>query len=490
MLIKYEQSLTMRIFMSIMPKVIVEKLTVDSIEELNRDDTVYIVDFRATGESLRHEIHSMFIYENLSQWLCSINSDAQQGVYAVNQLDIQRTDIASTQLVVALPEAKPSRSVIDRIDELPAGISRIWTGIPHPSIDKYALNSNMAHNYQYANFLRYNDKLKQKIALGDMSPSFFEIKNKEDFDKALATGGGYIKSSVGAGGFGVLNVATQVNKIQTKTKEIIDGAVPWYFEQSVKGTPQSIQVYKKGDNYTIFGHAKQYIEGTNYVGAQLLDVNDLDEPIFNFVQAVCKRVDSFLGAYEGFFGIDIMVDESGIYVLELNVRLTATTIPTLVVNKTGKHEKIEYLEEIPLNEAQANDIILARSIDKKELCVLRIVDAQEAYVGKSSYIQLAHCKLLPLKLDEEYIGKIETIINKSVSTVVGVQVKNFWPYGWTISLILAESHCVMSSWHLQKNIFIDIFCCTDIDTQQLLTDLCALFDGSIAISESTDRFSI
>ena len=41
-----------------------------------------------------------------------------------------------------------------------------------------------------------------------------------------------------------------------------------------------------------------------------------------------------------------------------------------------------------------------------------------------------------------------------------------------------------------ENIFIDIFCCTDIDTEQLLVDLCAFFEGSVAISESVDRYSI
>ena len=76
-----------------------------------------------------------------------------------------------------------------------------------------------------------------------------------------------------------------------------------------------------------------------------------------------------------------------------------------------------------------------------------------------------------------------------MSAVVGVQVKNFWPYGWTLSSILVGLHCVMSSWHLQKNIFIDISCCADIDNDQLLIDLCTFFEGSIATSESVDRYS-
>ena len=476
--------------MSTTPKLIIEKLTVDSIEEFNRDDTLYIVDFRATGESLSHEIHSMFIYENLSQWLCSTDIDARHGVYAVNSRDIQRTDLTYSKLIVALPESNPSRSIIDRIGQLPAGVSRIWTGIPHPAIDTYALSSKMTHNYQYVDFLRYNDKLQQKAVFGDVSPSFFKINTQKDLDKAVAFSTGYIKSSIGAGGFSVLSVADQADKIKKKAVEIISGDVPWYYEQSAMGTPQSVQVYKKGDRYTMFGHAEQYVEGTSYVGARLLDVYDMDASLVAFLQTVCERINPFLATYEGFFGIDIMVDESEVYVLELNVRLTATTIPTLVVNNTGKHEKVEYLEEIPLSEVQENDVILTESADKRELCVLRIADAQDVYIGKSSFIQLVKCEALPPKLEGEFIEKIKVIIAKNVSAVVGVQVKNFWPYGWTLSFILAESHCVMSSWHLQKNIFIDIFCCTDIDTEQLLVDLCAFFEGSVAISESVDRYSI
>lgn len=361
--------------MSTTPNLIIKKLTVDSIDEFNRDDTLYVVDFRATGESLSHEIRSMFIYENLSQWLCSTDTDIRQGVYAVNRQDIQRTDLTSSQLAVAIPESSPSRSIIDRISDLHVGVSRIWAGIPHPAIDAYASSSNMTHNYRYVDFLRYNDKLQQKAVFGDLSPSFFEITTKKDLDKAIAFGVGYIKSSIGAGGFGVLSVADQADEIKKKAAEIIDGDAPWYYEQSVTGTPQSVQVYKKGDKYTVFGHAEQYIEGTNYVGAQLLDIYHMDASLVTFLRTAFERINPFLAKYEGFFGIDIMVNGSEIYVLELNVRLTATTIPALVMNNMGKHEKVEYLEEIPLSAARENDIVLAKSADGEELCVLRIANA-------------------------------------------------------------------------------------------------------------------
>ena len=47
------------------------------------------------------------------------------------------------------------------------------------------------------------------------------------------------------------------------------------------------------------------------------------------------------------------------------------------------------------------------------------------------------CEALPPKLEGECIEKIKAIITKNVSAVVGVRVKNFGTYGWTLSSILA-----------------------------------------------------
>lgn len=350
----------------------VVKLTVDQIKELNRDDTLYLVDFRATGESLTHEIRSMYIYENLSQWLCSTDSDTAEGVYVVNTPSIQRDDIDSNHLAVALPASSASVSVIDRIDHIPSGISRIWSGIAHSSIDERASALKITNNYRYSDFLRYNNKLKQKEIFGNLSPKFFEINNQADLDKALSIGVGYVKSSAGAGGFSVFNIAHQSEKVRSRADKILADETTWYYEDEATGRPQSIQIYKQGNSYTLFGHAEQYIEGTNYVGAKLFDVNDMDVKLVDFVKDLCGRIDSLLSKYEGFFGIDIMVDTSGISVLELNVRLTSTSIPTLIANNTGKHGKVEYLEEISKDEVLEGDILLAQSLDKKEVCVLRV----------------------------------------------------------------------------------------------------------------------
>lgn len=354
----------------------IAKLTVDKVREFNRDDTLYLVDFRATGETLNHEISSMFIYENLTQWLCSARSDVVRGKYVINSPLIQRFDVDAEHLVIASPASNPSVSVIDRLIEIPSDISCIWSGIPHPSIDKCADTLRIANNYRYTDFLHYNNKLKQKEVFQDLSPNFFEIHHQSDLDKALSIGSGYIKCALGAGGFTVFNISKQAEVICKKADKILADEAAWYYEEEVSGKPQSVQVYKKGTSYTLFGYAEQYIEGTNYVGAQLLDVNDMNMALVDFVKSTCKRINAFLGAYEGFFGIDIIVDGLEARALELNVRLTSTTIPTLLANNTAKHEKVEYLEETLSDQVLKDDVILAQSVGNKTASVLRFSDTQ------------------------------------------------------------------------------------------------------------------
>ena len=164
-----------------------EKLTVDSVKDLNQSDTAYIVDFRATGESLTKNIHGMFIYENLSQWLCSVDEDSPQGTYLVNADDLQRQDMQGTTIVKCAPGLEASTSVIDRVPSMPETVTKLWTGIPHPAIDTYAAENNLSVNYTYEDFLSYNDKLKQKKALKGLTPEYFEIKDEiEEYQKSFS----------------------------------------------------------------------------------------------------------------------------------------------------------------------------------------------------------------------------------------------------------------------------------------------------------------
>ena len=86
-----------------MPKVKMNKLTVDDISEINAPDTLHLIDFRATGETLEHEIPSMFLYENLSQWLIPFNSKRKCGKYVINSPELLRDDVREDNFIVALP---------------------------------------------------------------------------------------------------------------------------------------------------------------------------------------------------------------------------------------------------------------------------------------------------------------------------------------------------------------------------------------------------
>ena len=365
----------------------VSSLTVDDIAEINNNDTLHIVDFRATGESLQHEIASMFIYENLSQWIPSMCDAKNRGMYAVNTRSLQRDDLDGS-ILIAEPGAKMSQSVISRIANIPERIKKIWVAVPHPDYDRYSSENDLSINYTYDDFLRFNNKLTQKKLLQDFTPDYFDIINTKDLQRALEMRSGFVKSSLGAGGFSVLDVKKAAENIKRLEDEIVLGDTRWYYESMAKGTPYSVQIYKKDNSYILFGYAEQYVEGTNYFGAKLLDIKAIGSQLHDLVNEACKKVHPLIKDYTGFFGIDMMIDTDTISILELNMRLTANTIPTLLANATDSHEFAEYFEEVPRESAKQNDIAIANSLDGHEICILRIFDKHEGEVGKIAYIQI------------------------------------------------------------------------------------------------------
>jgi|GEM_PF-678179 hypothetical protein len=466
----------------------VSKLTVDDVEELNSSSTLYLVDFRATGETLTHEIESMFVYENLSQWLKSMKNKHTNGFYVVNSNTIQREDIIDTDLVVAAPSKKASTALADRIGNIPHEATSLWVGVPHPASDKLASTHNLRLNYQYSDFLKKNNKLTQKVLLGDLTPRYFEIKTADDLDRALRQTSGFIKSSLGAGGFSVFSVNKDAATINKKRDKILSTDEEWYFEALAEGLPKSVQLHKTGNKYTLFGCAEQEIEGVNYIGAKLLDVDqEGDERLKTAISQACQRLSPLLSDYEGFFGIDFIDNGDTISILEFNIRLTATTIPTLLANASGKHKAVYYLEERQMDKIDDSDAVLSLSRNGAEVNVLHFVDEQKMEVGDNAFLQFSGCKTLLSKIDRDTIDQVKEVVEKRVSAVVAEQHVNFWPYGWTLSFVLAESHCVISSWQQQRNVFVDIFCCSGIDLEGIVSDLSRLFEGRLVVKEVSRR---
>ena len=344
-----------------MPKVKMNKLTVDDISEINAPDTLHLIDFRATGETLEHEIPSMFLYENLSQWLIPFNSKRKCGKYVINSPELLRDDVREDNFIVALPGKKASISLIDRLDKPVVGVNKVWTAIPHPAIDNYCKRHNLALNYCYADYLRYNDKLEQKEILRELSPEFFVI-TPENFENVVKRKRGYIKAARGSGGFSVLDIKTDVCEIVNRRHEITSGGVKWYYEVKAHGAPHRVQIYKHGSEYTLYGFSKQYLYVTHFVVAKILDIKAvMEDRLCNFVAETCRRIDSLIHSYTGFFGIDLMISKDSLDVLECNIRLTAATLPTLLANAIGAYRYVEYFEEVPLLSVDTADAVLVRS---------------------------------------------------------------------------------------------------------------------------------
>ena len=159
----------------------------------------------------------------------------------------------------------------------------------------------------------------------------------------------------------VLDLKTDVREIVNRRHEITSGGVKWYYEVEAHGAPHSVQIYKHGSEYTLYGFSKQYMDGTHFVGAKILDIKAvMEDRLYNFVTETCRRIDSLIHSYTGFFGIDLMISKDSLDVLECNIRLTAATLPTLLANAISAYRYVEYFEEVPLLSVDTADTVLVR----------------------------------------------------------------------------------------------------------------------------------
>lgn len=55
-------------------------------------------------------------------------------------------------------------------------------------------------------------------------------------------------------------------------------------------------------------------------------------------------------------------------------------------------------------------------------------------------------------------------------------------------MILAESHGVISSWHEERNILVDVFCCKKFDHKKFANDLAAYFKALVTTDELRERY--
>lgn len=329
--------------------------------------TLFSSDFRAIGESLNYDIPAMWKYENLLPWILS------NQLVAVNHGYKDLKYPSSNQYTIASRSPDSKLSLLRRLKwPIASSITTLWVAIPHPDTDALAQEYNLNLNYTYKDFLQNNDKIRQKELLGDCSPSWQVFRSITELEKAARKKRtGFIKRQYGSGGYTVFPVSS-INTDQDFQRLAQEDE--WYFEEHAEGIPFSIQcVHLPQDDATIiFGYSKQLVADSRYfVGSSLLPLSELADMTLSQLKVGIERLQPLLNGYEGFFGLDFIIGNDGkVHILEANVRLTAVTIPTLLMNMSG-YTTAEFREDVPESEIDADIVILAKDNSENKSDTLR-----------------------------------------------------------------------------------------------------------------------
>ncbi|MFW0837944.1 MAG: ATP-grasp domain-containing protein [Candidatus Komeilibacteria bacterium] len=436
------------------------KLKPNDITFLNESDVLYSLDFRVLSENIDYKIPTMWKYENILPWILSGRNVVVNENYTALEYPNKNS------FVVTKKTKDPRVSIYERMSKGLMGdnIKKLWVAVPHPDADIFCKENKLKINYNYDSYLKYNNKIEQKKLLGNASPnwklisSFDEIKGLQ---KKYTTG--YIKRKFGSGGYTVF----ELNKLDHNFSKLFkESSNEWYFEEEVKGKAYSIQCVKDGKNVTVFGFSEQIIEGHKfYSGSKILSLDLLNIKLFNQVKKALSRFGEFLADYNGLFGLDFIIDKNNkVFILEANIRITAVTISTLLFNMVGAESAL-FREDVKNDNMAKDDVVLTCEVDNmKDVLSFNSV---KGVLGMSIYVDFKNCLVNVKRMDDKVAREISEIVNMIISNVEKIDYHNFWPYGWTLSLILSNSHCVMSSWYLEKRVLVDVFSC-NLDYDQKL----------------------
>jgi len=453
----------------------IKPLTPKDINVFSNNKTLFSVDYRVLSENMDYKIPAMWKYENLLGWVLEektviLNEDA-------DQMDFPN----SNTKLLAQKDSDPRLSVYKRVKSSEiTDFENLWVGVPNPDADVLAQENNLILNYSFEDFKLYNDKLKQKKVLKDFTPEWEVIQSINDVRKFQNKKTGYIKRSYGSGGYTVFHVSnlnTNFDELFNEEKNSI-----WYFEEEIDGDPCSLQCYKDENEITIFGYSKQIIQDKkHYCGSEMYPLEELsNKPFLKEIEKITELCSDFLKGYQGFFGIDFIVDSNQkVYVLELNVRITAVTIPTLIKNNVSAQYANFYEDIVNTKDEEGFPITLAIS-NNNEKDILLLKKNKNENFGKYHFIDISKTKNCPMKVNDLFVEKVSNVVGENVSMVIKKDFYNFWPYGWTITLLLAESHCVFTSWYLEKKVFVDLFCCNMFYDEKNFNELIAeFFEGEV-----------
>lgn len=452
---------------------------------LNNEKALYSCDMRAIGESMDHVIPAMWNYENLMPWVL-------EGKHVLVN-DVSGIEYArNNKLIPVSMGSDPRLSIYNRFSESGSSLdtSELWVAVPHPDADILAERNKYRLNFTYLDFMEKNDKFIQKELLGDLTPAWHKVRGLAGVNGILKSNkSGYLKRRHGSGGFTVFKVDTEND--DPKFLDLFEKSPDdWFFEEIAPGSPHSIQCvkYRDSDDVIIFGYSDQIIDsGKYFAGSRIKMLESLSAGCFDQLSTAIQRLSPVLRDYEGFFGLDFMMDEAGkVSVLEANIRLTAATVPTLLTNLVGGGDS-KYLEDCKF---PISDEIIILTIDRaNDTKNILTFSPRSGGLGKAISFQLADCLKISKSLNEMNIHDLTAVVDKNVSISTAKAVQNFWPFGWTICFVLEDSHCVLSSWYLEKKVLIDIFSCNMSSDPTIITMAFADYFGAKTVSglEVTNR---
>jgi len=310
--------------------ILYQNICVTDIPLLSSKETLYTFDPRSILDECLGKHRYIVSCENL------LTNILHKQYIAVNQYAIKHTAPSQNQLITAEISGDPRISLYSRLKEpgFPDEIKQLFVAIPHPEADKLASVKGWNLNYSYPDFLTYNNKIRQKELLGDLTPAWEIIDPKtylfDEMDKL------YFKREIGAGGYATFH-ASDLTGMKLPSRKY---PARWFKEEAMEGEPRSVQVFRHGQGeYTVFGFSEmKIIFRKNYAGGLMKKTESIPEFMREGLSGALNRLDPLLLNYNGFMGLDFLVNDKKLHVLEANVRVTMATFATLQLNESSREE--------------------------------------------------------------------------------------------------------------------------------------------------------
>jgi len=307
-----------------------QDLCVTDFPMLSNPETLYTFDPRSILDECLGKHRYIVSCENM------LTNLLQNQHIAVNQYAIKHTEISRNLLLTAEISGDPRISLYTRLKDIQITdkIRNLFVAIPHPEADFLASENKWTINYTYPDFLKYNNKISQKELFGDLTPTWQIIDPKTySFDETEDL---YFKRDIGAGGYATFH-ASDMTGMKLPSRKY---PARWFKEIAMEGDPCSVQVFREGiGEYTVFGFSEmKIIFKKNYAGGLMKKASNIPEFIRDVIYCALERLDPLLEGYMGFMGLDFLINDKKMHVLEANIRVTMATFATLKLNESSSDE--------------------------------------------------------------------------------------------------------------------------------------------------------